>query len=145
MPRDAGKKPKRIDRSLVALSSAAIVAVYAAGYLRTESAAQQIQSRQGSYQALPGAQGVQRLKDGTYTGRGSSRRGDITATVVVRNGRIESADIAECATTYPCSVISELPSEVVASQGTNVDMVSRATDSSEAYLGAVADALSQAQ
>jgi uncharacterized protein with FMN-binding domain len=83
-------------------------------------------------------------KDGTYTGTGASRHGNITATVVVQGGKIVSADITQCGTRYPCSKIAALPGEVVSRQSAAVDMVSGATDSSTAYQGAITNALAQA-
>ena len=82
--------------------------------------------------------------DGTYTGSGTSRHGSIWATVVIQNGRIVSARITNSTTRYPTSRIASLPSEVVAQQSTDVNYVSGATDSSMAYLDAVASALTQA-
>lgn len=85
-----------------------------------------------------------KYKDGTYTGTGTSRHGDISAQVLVKSGKIVSAQITACYTRYPCSRISDLPGEVISQQTTNVDMVSGATDSSEAYLQAVDNALQNA-
>ena len=46
---------------------------------------------------------AQDYKDGTYTGWGTSRHGDIQATVVIEAGRIASATIAAVLTRYSCS------------------------------------------
>jgi uncharacterized protein with FMN-binding domain len=83
-------------------------------------------------------------KDGTYLGWGTSRHGDIQASVVVENGRI-SATIAQCFTRYPCSVISMLPPQVAARQSYEVDYVSGSTQSANAFYYAVVDALSKAK
>jgi uncharacterized protein with FMN-binding domain len=83
-------------------------------------------------------------KDGSYTGTGSSRHGSIAATVVIQGGKIVSANITQCGTRYPCSQISSLPGEVVSRQSSKIDFVSGATDSSTAYEGAIASALSKA-
>jgi uncharacterized protein with FMN-binding domain len=83
-------------------------------------------------------------KDGTYSGIGTSRHGSITASVVVQGGKIVSAGITQCGTRYPCSQIASLPGEVVATQSTPVDFVSGATDSSQAYMGAIKYALAKA-
>ena len=85
-----------------------------------------------------------RYKDGTYTGTGSSRHGSIGATVIVQGGEIVSAEITQCGTRYPCSKVAALPGQVVAQQGGTVDLVSGATDSSEAYQGAIRNALAKA-
>jgi uncharacterized protein with FMN-binding domain len=85
-----------------------------------------------------------RYKDGTYSGWGSSRHGDIQASVVIQDGQIVSAEIARCLTRYPCSWIIHLPNQVVSKQSTQVNYVSGATESSEAFFDAVAQALTQA-
>jgi uncharacterized protein with FMN-binding domain len=83
-------------------------------------------------------------QDGTYVGVGNSRHGSIQATVVVSGGKIVSAAITGCGTRYPCSKVSMLPGDVVARQGPPVNYVSGATDSSQAYTSAVANALARA-
>jgi uncharacterized protein with FMN-binding domain len=84
-------------------------------------------------------------RDGTYLGWGSSRHGDIQASVVIEGGRIASATIAQCLTRYSCSWIAALPGQVVSRQSPNVDFVSGATQSTDAFADAVADALSKAK
>jgi uncharacterized protein with FMN-binding domain len=84
-------------------------------------------------------------KDGTYTGTGTSRHGSIAASVVVQGGKIISAAITQCGTRYPCSDIAALPGEVVSRQSAVVDLVSGATDSSQAYRGAIQNALAKAK
>lgn len=176
-------RPGRLQTSLVALSSAAIVSVYGVGYLNTQTADDQLvgsttvasvvtqtaggaqvqQAQTGSSTpartnvAAPtstptqvsGGQGqtqpVVAYRDGTYVGFGTSRHGGMEATVVIKDGRIVSALVSNCATRYPCSKISALPGKVVALQGPPVDYVSGATDSSRAYKQAVTSALAQAE
>jgi uncharacterized protein with FMN-binding domain len=84
------------------------------------------------------------LTDGTYTGSGMSRHGGVNVKVVIQNGKIISAAITGTSTRYSPNVISSLPGQVVAAQSANVNLVSGATDSSDAYVQAVAQALSQA-
>jgi uncharacterized protein with FMN-binding domain len=84
-------------------------------------------------------------KDGTYSGTGTSRHGNISASVVIQGGKIVSAAITQCGTRYPCSDIAALPGEVVAQQSAAVDFVSGATDSSQAYRGAIQNALAKAK
>lgn len=84
-------------------------------------------------------------KDGTYSGWGTSRHGNIEATVVIQDGRIASAEISQCRTRYPCSWVSQLPGQVVSRQAPNVDYVSGATQSVNAYYSAVVEALSRAK
>jgi uncharacterized protein with FMN-binding domain len=85
------------------------------------------------------------LKDGTFSGWGTSRHGDIEATVVIKDGRITSADISQCWTRYSCSVVEHLQGQVVARQSAEVDYVSRATDSANAFYYAVVNALAKAK
>lgn len=91
--------------------------------------------------AAPAAQ----WKDGTYTGWGYSRHGNIEAQVVIANGRIASATISQCRTRYSCSVIDRLPPQVVERQNPEVDYVSGATQSADAFYGAVIEALGKAK
>ena len=63
--------------------------------------------------------------------------------MVVEGGRI-SATIAQCLTRYSCDVIDMLPPQVAARQSADVDYVSRATESANAFYYAVVDALSKA-
>ena len=84
-------------------------------------------------------------KDGTYTGWGTSRHGDIQATVVIEGGKILSATISQCLTRYSCSVIEKLPPQVAARQSPEVDYVSGATQSTNAFYYAVVEALSKAK
>ncbi len=83
--------------------------------------------------------------DGVYFGWGSSRHGDIQAEVEILHGRIVSAKIAQCLTRYSCSWISALPAQVIARQSPDVDYVSGATQSTNAYYYAVVDALLKAK
>ena len=83
--------------------------------------------------------------DGTYEGWGSCRHGDIQAAVVIEGGRIKSATIAQCNTRYSCDIIDELLPQVAKKQSPNVDNVSGATQSADAFYYAVYDALLKAK
>ncbi|HVZ49814.1 MAG TPA: FMN-binding protein [Gemmatimonadaceae bacterium] len=85
------------------------------------------------------------LHDGTYTGWGTSRHGDIEATVVIKDGAIASATISRCLTRYSCSWISHLQAQVVKRQSPEVDYVSGATQSTNAFYYAVVEALAKAK
>jgi uncharacterized protein with FMN-binding domain len=95
--------------------------------------------------AGPTAAPTARYKDGTFSGWGTSRHGDIQATVVVEGGRIASAVISQCLTRYSCSWIANLPPQVVGRQSADVDYVSGATQSTNAFYYAVLEALSKAK
>jgi uncharacterized protein with FMN-binding domain len=86
-----------------------------------------------------------RLKDGTFLGWGSCRHGDIQASVVIEDGRITSTSIAQCLTRYSCKWIEGLLTQVVDRQTARVDVVSGATESTEAFEDAVLDALAKAK
>ena len=83
--------------------------------------------------------------DGMFFGRGTSRHGDIEAMVEIKDGRIISASISQCLTRYSCSWIAALPPQVVARQSPDVDYVSGATQSANAFYYAVAEALSRSK
>jgi uncharacterized protein with FMN-binding domain len=92
-------------------------------------------------------------KDGTYSGWGSCRHGDIQASVMIQDGKIASVVISQCLTRYSCNWIApknpdsglpDLPAQVVQRQNAKVDYVSGATESSYAFADAVVAALSKA-
>ena|SRR5579862_8757424 len=93
----------------------------------------------------PPAPAPAQWKDGTYTGWGYSRHGNIEASVVIEGGRIASATISQCRTRYSCSVIEQLPPQVAQRQSPEVDYVSGATQSANAFYGAVVEALGKAK
>jgi uncharacterized protein with FMN-binding domain len=84
------------------------------------------------------------FKDGSFTGQGTSRRGDVWVSVQIQGGRISNVTITRSTLQYPLRDIANLPAQVVQRQTANVDIVSRATYSSMAFRGAVAQALSSA-
>ena len=97
-----------------------------------------------SAETVATAQTVQ-YKDGTYTGWGSCRHGDIQAAVLIQGGRIAGASISQCLTRYSCSWIASLVPQVGERQSAEVDVVSGATESSDAFYDAVIDALAKAK
>jgi uncharacterized protein with FMN-binding domain len=84
-------------------------------------------------------------KDGTYTGQGTSRRGDVWVQVQVTGGRIANVSITRSTLQYPLRDIAGLPQQVVDRQSAQVDVVSRATYSSMAFRQAVTQALTGAK
>jgi uncharacterized protein with FMN-binding domain len=182
---------RRLNKNLVALGSAAIVAVYAVGYAHTQSsvgsaaapmnaaatraatqaAASQAISRlsigrgsddgrygddaAGARQAFPPgyssatpsatAPVANGYRDGTYTGSASNRRGSLSVAVTIQGGRITDVQLTRYDMYYPASRIARLPGEVIDRQSANVDLVSGATYSAEAFRQAVAQALAQAR
>jgi uncharacterized protein with FMN-binding domain len=92
----------------------------------------------------PTSASAAKWRDGTYTGLGDSPHGDIEARVVIKGGRIVEAGIATCDTRYPCDVISPLIHQPVERQSPDVDYMSHATESSDAYYNALVAALDSA-
>ena len=84
-------------------------------------------------------------KDGTYVGLGACRHGEIEATVIVEGGQVTSARISQCWTRYSCSWVAALPAQVIARQSAEVDYVSGATESADAFHYAVQYALAKAK
>ena len=95
--------------------------------------------------ATPPTAAAPKYKDGTYYGWGTSRHGDIQAAVVIEDGRIASATIAQCLTRYSCNVIAMLPPQVAQRQSPETDYVSGATQSTNAFYYAVVEALAKAK
>ncbi len=95
--------------------------------------------------AAPAPPPAPRWKDGTYTGWGTSRHGDIQAQVIIEDGRIKAASIAQCYTRYSCDVIDKIIPQVAQRQSPETDYVSGATQSTNAFYYGVVDALSKAK
>jgi uncharacterized protein with FMN-binding domain len=94
---------------------------------------------------LPGAipAGAE-FKDGTFTGSGDSRRGGFDVAVTVKGGAIADVQITRVFTYYPVSRVAALPGQIIARQNDQVDRVSGATYSVQAFQQAVRVALTQA-
>lgn len=65
--------------------------------------------------------------------------------MVIRDGRIVEAGIASCETRYPCDVIDKIIPQPVARQSPDVDRVTRATESADAYYFGLVEALKDAE
>lgn len=133
------RRHRRGSRTAPLLAGAGVLlllASYTVGYMRTAPARDPLVAR-------PTHRGLYR--DGTYSAWGDSRHGRVYATVVIRRGRIVSSEITTCRMRYPCSMIAALPPQVVARQGAEVDLVSGATQSAEAFSMAIDRALEQAE
>ena len=87
---------------------------------------------------------VSPYRDGTYSGTGTSRRGNVTVSVTVTSGKISNVSITSVTTQYPVSRIAALPGQVVSRQSGQVDNVSGATYSAQAFRIAVQAALAAA-
>lgn len=146
----------KMNKRLVVLCSTALAAVYSAGYFTTETQASmqqtplhtqsniQTNSSQTNTQ-VNSSQTNRRYKDGTFTGTGSNRRGSIQVAVTIKNDKITDVEISDFAMHYSESDVVGLPDEVLQSQSAQVENVSGATYSTQAFEDSVQDALSQAQ
>jgi len=64
---------------------------------------------------------------------------------VIEHGKIASAQISQCLTRYSCSVIARIIPQVAERQSPDVDYVSGATQSANAFYYAVVEALGKAK
>lgn len=126
---------------LLALSAAAVVGIYLAGYLVTEAESNSAQPSA----SIPEPRRTGAYRDGTYLGEGTGQFGSVFVVVVIAGGRISGVYISATTTTFPRDVIASLPGEVLAHQGPSVDLVSGASGSSAAFIQAVRVALQQAR
>jgi uncharacterized protein with FMN-binding domain len=86
-----------------------------------------------------------KYKDGTYQGAAENRRGFIEVAVTIKNDKISDVEISRWGMHYDESDVDGLPQEVVQNQSVHVQNVSGATYSTEAFEGAVQDALTKAE
>lgn len=84
-------------------------------------------------------------KDGKFSGWGSCRHGDLEATIEIKDGRIVSSVVSICRTRYSVDVIERIIPQVVTRQSADVDTVSGATQSADAFYWAVTSALASAK
>lgn len=140
----------KMGNKMIALCSAAIGAIYIAGYFVTQSdvAAAAVSpdtpDRVGSKPAPSAAPAPTKYRDGTYSGTGSNRIGSVTVAVTIKNDKIVDVRITNAATHYSVNLIHGLPQQVIQRQSTRVDVVSGATKSTQDFQSAVQAALAQA-
>lgn len=87
-------------------------------------------------------------KDGVYIGSADAHNGDITIEVTIEKGEIAFIRVLEHSETAPNlpEIFNSLPFNILKNQSTeDVDTISGATEASDGYLGAVEDALEQAE
>ena len=145
-PADAGLSPVATETPVATTPAATPtgVASTAAPARAASATATPAPARAASAAATPASQTTSGYKDGTYTGQGTSRRGDVWVQVQVMAGRIANVTITRSTLQYPLRDIAGLPQQVVQRQTAQVDLVSRATYSSMAFRGAVSQALASA-
>lgn len=86
-----------------------------------------------------------KYKDGTYHGTAENRRGFIEVAVTIKSDKITGVEISNWGMHYDESDVDGLPQEVIQHQSAQVRNVSGATYSTEAFQGAVQDALTKAE
>jgi uncharacterized protein with FMN-binding domain len=163
----------KMDKKWIMLCTTAVAAVYATGYFSTEaqatkmnfqpqsaqvnihksanqagSAAAQVSIQKSANQAgRPVAKVIQSnkvYKDGTFTGTGWNRRGQIEVAVTLKSDKITDVEIKNWGMHYSEQDVTPLPGEVLQKQNAQVNNVSGATYSTQAFADAVQDALNQA-
>jgi uncharacterized protein with FMN-binding domain len=138
----------KMSKKWIALCSTAIGAIYAAGYYTTEAQANASlvhPTHQAQQTQVAQSQSQGKYKDGTFTGIGSNRRGSIQVAVTIKNDKITDVTISDFAMHYSEDDVVGLPDEVLQKQSAEVDNVSGATYSTQAFKDGIQDALSQAQ
>ena len=100
----------------------------------------------GGSSSVSTVQDASAYADGTYYGTGTGFSGALTVEVVISGGKISSIQIMDTSDgdSYIQSA-SGLISNIIATQSTNVDTVSGATYSSKGIIGAVKEALKEAE
>lgn len=144
-PSHAARTTPRHSDSTSTSAAAPAEAVVTTATTPTPDSSAKTAPAQATDSAAQRADSARSYKDGTYSGWGTSRHGDIEASVLIKDGRIAAAIISQCLTRYSCSWISELPGQVVARQSPEVDYVSGATQSTNAFYYAVVEALKKAK
>ena len=87
------------------------------------------------------------LKDGEYTGAAKGMNGDVAVAVTVKDGKITEVVVTDHKESEGISdpAIEQIPTAIVEKQSTQVDVVSNATVTSNAIMGAVENALESAK
>src|SRR5438093_2563988 len=155
---------KKMPGRLVALSASAVAAIYLAGLVSTQPAADSVTVASAGATSTPvlvaavaatampvvaptgvpataatplpaatatattsSAAGPSTYANGTFSGSGTSRFGNVNVSVSVSNGKIANVQITSVTTKYPASRIASLPGQVVQNQTANVNVVTGAT------------------
>jgi fumarate reductase flavoprotein subunit len=84
---------------------------------------------------------VAAVPDGTYTGVSRGMKGDVSAQVTVKGGRITDACVTTCSDLKPLTALQDIPERIKTAQGTQVDAVTGATVTSRAIMRAARNAL----
>ena len=95
--------------------------------------------------AMTGTASAQ-MADGTYTGIGQGRNGELAVEVTVKAGKLDAVKVGRHVETPGVSdaAVANFPAAIVAAQSTAVDSVTGASLTSEGIRTAVADAIRKA-
>jgi uncharacterized protein with FMN-binding domain len=121
--------------------------IYAIGYSASQPARTPAKpaSAVPHVQAHGGSSLASGYRDGRFTGTGASQYGDISVEVTVNGGQVASVEVTHATTFFPANAVNPLIPEVLARQSEQLDVVSGATGSSQAFQGAVQQALGKAR
>jgi uncharacterized protein with FMN-binding domain len=128
-----------------------VAVIYAIGYSTTQPATAPAKPTSPVHGSAPHVQAGGGLtvgsgyRDGRFTGTGASQYGDISVEVMLTGGRIASVEVTHATTFFPADAVSPLIPEVLARQSARLDVVSGATGSSQAFHGAIQQALGKAR
>lgn len=125
----------------VALATAAIGAIYAAGYGLVSSPSIGGSSPSAVILELTPPAVAGEYRDGTYGASASNEFGGVTVAVTISAGRIARVEITNSSTVYPQAYIDGLPAQVVTGQSADVPVVTGATASWEDFVQATQRAL----
>ena len=86
-----------------------------------------------------------RFKDGRYRGWGYSQHGNMEVEVEIQDGRVVNTYITQCLTAWSCTYVRKLQAQVLERQSAEVDTISGATNSADAFYFATFTALNKAR
>ena len=117
--------------------------VLAAQSIEVEAVSGATYSSDAFLQAIARALGIMNLEDGVYQGTAEGFQSDVTVEVTVADGRISQIVVSDHGETPSIAdpAFETLQAAVLQAQSLNVDVVSGATYSSDAFLEAAAKAL----
>lgn len=137
-----GCSPRESDQGATAVQETPAAAVP----VTTTTAPSATAAPAGDSTAVQPVQSVQAAPSGSFTGSSRGQNGDVTVSVSLEGGVITSVQVVSHAETPEISdlALTDIPSQIVASQSLAVDTVAGATVTSTAVIEAVADALGKA-
>jgi uncharacterized protein with FMN-binding domain len=145
------RRPRREARAYAAAGAATVAVIYAIGYGASQPVRVPAKPTSAAHSSAPrahargGSSAASGYRDGRFAGTGSSQYGDVSVEVTVTRGRVASVEITGATTFFPANAAAPLIPEVISRQSPPVDIVSGATGSSQAFQGAVQQAVGKAR